>query len=250
VNRGTHLVSIALLSLLAATPSLAQTDLCDELRGRFADTTEIVGASQETRQLSRAIVQQNLMIRRVMSDLRNQGCVVDGGYGVFGDDNSAVCDDMRTSLDAMRHDLGILMDERERSTGRVDAAGLQRRQLLDTMQQNGCSAPASAAPDIVINTRTHPDTYASPEQSLAQPDSSITVIEKPRLQKNSSLQQMQAPAAKAPPVAQAAPQQFPPDRPYDPSANKVRQVGPQFLATDPGGIDLKHPKAAGPQPTQ
>ena len=51
-------------------------------------------------------------------------------------------------------------------------------------------------------------------------------------------------------MTQAEPQQFPPDRPYDPSANKVRQVGPQFLATDQGGIDLKHPKEAGPQPTQ
>ncbi len=248
MNRGKHLVSIALLSLLAATPSFAQTNLCDELRGRFADTTEIVGASQETRQLSRAIVQQNLMIRRVMSDLRNQGCFEDGM--IFGDDNSGACDDMRSALDGMRHDLALLMDDRQQSVGRVDAAGLQRRQLLDTMQRNGCSAPASAAPDIVIDTRTKLDAYAPQQQSLAQPESSITVIETPRLQKNSSLEQKHAPAAKAPPVAQAAPQQFPPDRPYDPSSNKVRQVGPQFLATDQGGIDLKHPKAAGPQPTQ
>jgi len=71
------------------------------------------------------------------------------------------------------------------------------------------------------------------------------VIETPKPQKNAGLPQKQAPA-----VTQAEPQQFPPDRPYDPSANKVRQVGPQFLATDQGGIDLKHPKEAGPQPTQ
>ncbi|MBB6485187.1 hypothetical protein [Rhizobium lusitanum] len=249
MNRGRHLVSIALLSLLTATPSLAQTNLCDELRGRYANTNEVIGASDETRQLSRAIVQQNVMIRRMMTDLRNQGCVVDDGFGYGGDDNSAVCDDMRMSLDGMRHDLTLLMDEREQSTGRIDAGGFDRNQLLDAMKRNGCSPPASAAPDIVIDTRTKLDAYAPQQQSLAQPESSITVIEKPRLQKNSSLQQMQAPAAKAPPVAQA-PQQFPPDRPYDPSANKVRQVGPQFLATDQGGIDLKHPKAAGPQPSQ
>ena len=245
MNRGANLVSIAMLSLLTATPSLAQANLCDELRGRYADTTEIVGASQETRQLSRAIVQQNLMIRRLMSDLRNQGCVEDSSMVIVGGSNEGVCDDMRTSLDGMRHDLSLLVDQREESVGRIDAAGLQRRQLLDTMQRNGCNAPASATPDIVIDTRTKLDAYAPQQQSLAQPESSITVIETPKPQKNSGLPQKQVPV-----VTQAEPQQFPPDRPYDPSANKVRQVGPQFLATDQGGIDLKHPKEAGPQPTQ
>jgi hypothetical protein len=41
-----------------------------------------------------------------------------------------------------------------------------------------------------------------------------------------------------------------PDRPYDPSARKVRQVGPQFLAGDQGTIDLKNPAMPGPQPQQ
>lgn len=249
MNRGIHLTSIALLSLMTAAPSFAQADLCDELRGRYANTNEVVGASDETRQLSRAIVQQNVMIRRVISDLRNQGCATDDGFGFGGDDNSGICDDMRMSLESMRHDLAQLMDEREQSAGRIDTASFDRRQLLDAMQRNGCSAPASATPDIVIDTRTKLDAYAPQQQSLAQPESSITVIETPRLQKDSSLQQKPAPAVKAPAVTKAEPQQFPPDRPYDPSANKVRQVGPQFLATD-HGIDLKHPKDAGPQPTQ
>ncbi|TXH99533.1 MAG: hypothetical protein E6Q76_19715 [Rhizobium sp.] len=248
MNRGTNLLSFALLSLMTATPTLAQADLCDELRGRFVDINQVIGASQETRQLSRAIVQQNLLIRRTMSDLRNQGCVEDSSMVIVGQDNEGTCDGMRQSLDQMHHDLGMLMDQREESVGRVDAVAMQRRQLLDTMQRNGCSLPASATPDIVIDTRTKLDAYAPEQQSLAQPESSITVIETPKPRENSSLQQK--PAAKAPVVTQAAPQQFPPDRPYDPSANKVRQVGPQFLATDQGSIDLKHPKAAGPQPTE
>ncbi|MFK0163152.1 hypothetical protein [Rhizobium sp. NPDC090279] len=250
MNRGTKHASIALLSLLTATPALAQTDLCDELRGRYVDINEVIGASEETRQLSRAIVQQNLMIRRTMSDLRNQGCVEDSSMVIFGQDNQGVCDDMRQSIDQMRHDLSLLMDQREQSVGRVDAVSMQRRQLLDTMQRNGCSLPASATPDVVIDTRTKLDAYAPQEQSLAQPESSITVIETPRLQKDSSLQQRQAAPAATPKVTQAQPPQFPPDRPYDPSAHKVRQVGPQFLATDQGSIDLKHPKETGPQPTQ
>lgn len=67
----------------------------------------MIGASQETRQLSRAIVQQNLMIRRTMSDLRNQGCV-EGDDGVFGgQDSQGVCDDIRQSIDQMRQDLSF-----------------------------------------------------------------------------------------------------------------------------------------------
>ncbi|MDK4723542.1 MULTISPECIES: hypothetical protein [Rhizobium] len=250
MNRGTHLVSFALLSLLTATPSLAQVNFCDELRGRYTDIDDVIGASQETRQLSRAIVQQNLLIRRTMSDLRRQGCVEDDDAPFGEENNQGACDDMRMSLNQMRDDLATLMDRREESVGRVDAVAMQRRQLLDAMQRNGCSLPASATPDIVIDTHTKLNAYAPNQQSLAQPDSSITVIETPRLQKDSSLEHKQAPAAKAPVVTQAAPQQFPPDRPYDPSEKKVRQVGPQFLATDQGSIDLKHPKAAGPQPAQ
>ncbi|TCR83973.1 DUF2865 domain-containing protein [Rhizobium sp. BK376] len=45
-------------------------------------------------------------------------------------------------------------------------------------------------------------------------------------------------------------QPAPADRPYDPTARKIRQVGPQFLSTDEGKIDLKHPLAPGPQPEQ
>lgn len=250
MNRGIKHASIALLSLMTATPTLAQADLCDELRGHFVDINQVIGASQETRQLSRAIVQQNLLIRRTMSELRNQGCVEDSSMVIIGQHNEGVCDDMRGSLDQMRHDLSILMDQREDSVSRVDAVAMQRRQLLDTMQRNGCSLPASATPDVVIDTRTKLDAYAPEQQGLAQPESSITVIETPKLQKNSSITPKQTPSVNAPAVTQIQPQQFPPDRPYDPSANKVRQVGPQFLATDQGSIDLKHPKDGGPQPTQ
>ena len=68
-----------------------------------------------------------------------------------------------------------------------------------------------------------------------EPKGSITTI------------QTEAPkAASAPP----APQPQVADRPYDPSANKVRQVGPQFLAGDQGKIDLANPAVSGPQPQQ
>ncbi len=51
-------------------------------------------------------------------------------------------------------------------------------------------------------------------------------------------------------AAQIAPQPPVPERPYDPTQNRVRQVGPQFLAGDQGSIDLANPATSGPQPQQ
>jgi hypothetical protein len=51
-------------------------------------------------------------------------------------------------------------------------------------------------------------------------------------------------------AAAAAPQPSVPERPYDPTQNRVRQVGPQFLAGDQGSIDLANPATSGPQPQQ
>ncbi|AYG59349.1 hypothetical protein QD460_12250 [Rhizobium jaguaris] len=251
MNRGRNFSSCFLLSLLVTAPAFAQTNtICDELRGRFANVTEVIGASAETRQLSRVIVQQNVMIRQLKSDMRYQGCASDGSVVVFGSGDSGACDQMQTSLDRMQQDLGSLMDERELSLTRVDAEGAQRRQLLAAMQRNGCSIPASAEPDTVINTRLKPEAYAPEQQSLTQPESSITTIETARPQTDATLPPQQTPVTSAPSITQVQPKQVPPDRPYDPTANKVRQVGPQFLATDQGKIDLKHPKAGGPQPEQ
>jgi hypothetical protein len=53
-----------------------------------------------------------------------------------------------------------------------------------------------------------------------------------------------------PNAADSEPAKPPEDRAYDPATSKVRQVGPQFLATDQGKIDLRHPATRGPQPQQ
>ncbi|WFU03638.1 hypothetical protein QA648_07830 [Rhizobium sp. CB3171] len=252
MNRGRNYVSCLLLSLLAASPAFAQTNtICDELHGRYANITEVVGASTETRQLSRAIAQQNTMIRRLKSDMRIQGCSYDSSMvNIGGSGDSGDCDEMENSLDRMEQDLGSLMDERELSLTRIDAERAQRRQLLIAMQRQGCNAPASAQPDTVINTRLKPEPYAPEEQSLAEPESSVTSIETQKPRTDATLPQRQMSATPAPSITQIQPRQMPADRPYDPSANKVRQVGPQFLATDQGSLDLKHPKTAGPQPAQ
>ncbi|WP_244483177.1 DUF2865 domain-containing protein [Rhizobium sp. Leaf383] len=40
------------------------------------------------------------------------------------------------------------------------------------------------------------------------------------------------------------------ERPYDPKANRVRQVGPTFLPAEESAIDLRHPAGPGYQPEQ
>lgn len=42
----------------------------------------------------------------------------------------------------------------------------------------------------------------------------------------------------------------PPDRPYDPTARHVRQVGPTFIPPETSSIDLRNPAAPGAQPLQ
>lgn len=58
------------------------------------------------------------------------------------------------------------------------------------------------------------------------------------------------PPAKDAAAAAVPPKPSVPERPYDPTQNKVRQVGPQFLAGDQGSIDLANPATPGPQPQQ
>lgn len=60
-----------------------------------------------------------------------------------------------------------------------------------------------------------------------------------------------APSSPASPSAAAAPAVAPPiERPYDPKANRVRQVGPTFLPAEETAIDLRHPKGPAFQPQQ
>lgn len=52
------------------------------------------------------------------------------------------------------------------------------------------------------------------------------------------------------PTARAAELPVQPERPYDPAASTVRQIGPSFLPAETSSIDLQHPANPGPQPVQ
>jgi len=70
-----------------------------------------------------------------------------------------------------------------------------------------------------------------------QPYSAIT-----RLPSRSGAKPAKAPAASSGPA--------PPERPYDPAAAHVRQVGPTFIPPETSSIDLRNPAAVGAQPLQ
>jgi hypothetical protein len=234
---------------------LAQTNtICEELQGRFADLPQVVGSSEETRDLSRAIVRQNVAIRRMWSDMRNQGCTDDSSLVIVGGDGEA-CDRMQSDIGHLQDDLEALKDRRGQSLSRASGEVADRRRLLAALKQNNCGLPASSVPDQVITNRFIPDhrqpmAYAPTEASTGDDRSSITVIETPKPQATIGTPQQKLPAGVPIVAGQPVPRQQAPDRPYDPAAHQVRQVGPQFLATDQGTIDLRHPKAAGPQPQQ
>lgn len=253
MERGRTFSFSVLIAVAIATPAAAQMSaICEELRGRFVDTTELIGSSAETRDYSRALVRQGVEIRRLQDDMRNQGCATSGSIVTFGEQEGdpQTCDDMQTSLDRMQDNLRKLTDQREESFARGGEAGERRRQLLAALQENGCTPPASATPDVVITNRRQPEDSAPQDQSFIQPQSSITMIETKKPEGDQPEPKQPTPIASAPTAATTNPIQLPPDRPYDPSARKVRQVGPQFLATDQGTLDLKHPKAPGAQPEQ
>jgi len=79
------------------------------------------------------------------------------------------------------------------------------------------------------------------DKAISSPDSGSS---------GSSIITIETEKPKPPQAAAAAPVAPPEERPYDPSASKVRRVGPQFLGSDQGSIDLRHPAAPGPQPQQ
>lgn len=108
-------------------------------------------------------------------------------------------------------------------------------------EKSSCSCNMSAYYDEIRREKAMSDPQPgarAPSVVTGQPESSITNIQtiKP-----------QAPAPQS--AAKSEPIKTPEDRPYDPSS-KVRQVGPQFLSTEQGKIDLKHPATPGPQPAQ
>ena len=102
-------------------------------------------------------------------------------------------------------------------------------------QKSTCTCNLSAYYEEMRRERTL--ATPAPDTSPGVSHGSITTIESPK------------PAAAPPAAAETQPPKPPAERPYDPSSQKVRQVGPQFLAND-DKIDLKHPKSAGPQPQQ
>lgn len=96
-----------------------------------------------------------------------------------------------------------------------------------------CNLPAYYEEMRRENALTHPEGSADKQSS-----SIITIGPKaPAPQTNEAVKPAQPPS-------------LPPERPYDPSQNKVRQVGPQFLSSDQSKIDLKHPAMPGAQPVQ
>ncbi len=119
--------------------------------------------------------------------------------------------------------------------------------------QCGCRIPSqSAATNPGSGFSTLPGDAPAPRMSTPSDKAVVTITTKPQ------------PATAAPTAPEpAAPKVFLPatapvetpspavnERPYDPKANRVRQVGPSFLPAEESSIDLHHPAGPGYQPQQ
>lgn len=120
------------------------------------------------------------------------------------------------------------------------------------MISTATGAPYSAMPNAFVYKNRKPGEKSSCScdlpayyERMRKNQSAVT-----ELPKNGSITKIETRKPEAPAIAAPAPQSQVPDRPYDPQSDKVRQIGPQFLAGDQGAIDLKHPSTPGAQPQQ
>lgn len=117
-----------------------------------------------------------------------------------------------------------------------------------TRSQCGCRIPTqSAATNPGSGFSTLPADAPSPRMSTPSDKAVITITTKPQPAETE-------PASPAAPLPATAPAEVATpsvnERPYDPKAHRVRQVGPTFLPAEESSIDLRNPAGPGYQPQQ
>ncbi|WP_244481107.1 DUF2865 domain-containing protein [Rhizobium sp. Leaf371] len=111
--------------------------------------------------------------------------------------------------------------------------------------QCGCRLPnAAAARSSGAGFSTLPGDAPAPRMSTPSDKAVVSITTDPAASKSLLPETTTATAP-----ADAAPREIH-ERPYDPKANRVRQVGPTFLPTEESSIDLHHPAGPGYQPEQ
>ena len=162
-------LSLALLLAFAA-PAAAQTSaVCEDLRGRLADLPRSIGNSngREARQYASAMAEQNLELRKVRNELRNNDCT-SGSMVVIGGENADYCGELSQSEARMIDNIQYLQDRRNELAGQSGDDGT-RRELIAALDLNGCNSENFYAP----SDRNAADPAPSIEEQAMRTDTFI-----------------------------------------------------------------------------
>ncbi|CCM75858.1 DUF2865 domain-containing protein [Rhizobium mesoamericanum] len=129
---------LSLATALALTsPTQAQMPgICGDLRARLADLPQIIGSTPEVRKFAGAIAEQNLELRKLRSDLRQNGCT-SGSMVVIGDDDG-YCGELERAETKMVDNIHYLQQRRDELRGQSDDVRT-RNELLAALDDNGCN---------------------------------------------------------------------------------------------------------------
>ncbi|MBB3541950.1 DUF2865 domain-containing protein [Rhizobium sp. BK399] len=138
--------------------------ICGDLRARLADLPEIIGSTPEVRKFASAIAEQNLELRKLRSDLRQNGCT-SGSMVVIGDDDG-YCGELERAESKMVDNIRYLQQRRDELRGQSQDVRT-RNELLTALDDNGCNdeqwpedrAEGYAAPPSIEDQAMRNDTF-------------------------------------------------------------------------------------------
>lgn len=149
---------MTLLSLFIATviPSLsyANDEICADIQKRLNGGTLTIGNNAETRAITRAINDQNALVRQIRIDMRRNGCSI-GSVIVYGNQNAEFCGELGDHLVEARAELDYLTSQRSKLqlSRQSSLPDDERRALEDDWDYYGCSranAVQLPPPDLSI----------------------------------------------------------------------------------------------------
>jgi hypothetical protein len=176
VKRSRKFTFVILLPLVAAAPAAAQNQaICDDLHGRLANITEVIGTPHSSRQYTGAIEEQTIEARRIEAEMQDRGCS-SGSMVIINGQDAAACDQLEDSLDRMHENLQFLTARLDESRRNGSSDDVLRDQLENALQQNGCDGPSVGNSDTVITNRREP--AATPEQQAMRTDTFIQPLDR------------------------------------------------------------------------
>jgi hypothetical protein len=141
----------ALFAIVLPSLAHATDDRCLDIQRRLNGGALTIGNSAETRSITRAINDQNGLLRQIRIEMRKNGCSI-GSVIVYGNRNAELCGELGDQMVEARAELDYLNAERRnlQLTRQSDIPDDERRSLENAWEEYGCrrteSLPASQLP--------------------------------------------------------------------------------------------------------